>query len=267
MEDQLLHELRRLRARAYGPGADLHEDPAALSRLHELEKLTRAPAPPSVPGPPLPPSRPESSVAPEPLASPAQSAIDDTVENPTEKEPTGARAGFRPKKRIALAWIASVAVAVLMTATVTGFVSRRIQADPREVAVLGIDPFAEWPGLFLDFTNDGVRESMSAPAGGTAFQAFHGLSVFSMQNAMFGYGAGQTCLMVLESTNIDSESTSFEGALFNGCAAGRFPATVEIVVSEDFQRLPEELLDEFPEGTGLQFILEGDEVVVLSDTR
>lgn len=31
------------------------------------------------------------------------------------------------------------------------------------------------------------------------------------------------------------------------------------------QNLPDELLDAFPEGTALQFVLDGDEVVVLSD--
>src|SRR3954451_4697205 len=40
-------ELRALRARAYGPAADIHDDPAALRRLQELEPRASAPAPPS----------------------------------------------------------------------------------------------------------------------------------------------------------------------------------------------------------------------------
>lgn len=37
-------ELRVLRARAYGPAADIADDPAALRRLAELEALARDPA-------------------------------------------------------------------------------------------------------------------------------------------------------------------------------------------------------------------------------
>jgi hypothetical protein len=36
-------ELAELRRRAYGPNADIHDDPAALARLHELETLERPP--------------------------------------------------------------------------------------------------------------------------------------------------------------------------------------------------------------------------------
>ena len=42
MDDASAAELRRLRARAYGPDADLLEDPAASSRLMELEAQLRA---------------------------------------------------------------------------------------------------------------------------------------------------------------------------------------------------------------------------------
>lgn len=40
-------ELRTLRARAYGPDADIHDDPAALARLHELEERARITARPA----------------------------------------------------------------------------------------------------------------------------------------------------------------------------------------------------------------------------
>ena len=42
-------ELRMLRARAYGPDADIHDDAAALDRLRELEErafITDRPPPP-----------------------------------------------------------------------------------------------------------------------------------------------------------------------------------------------------------------------------
>jgi hypothetical protein len=72
--------------------------------------------------------------------------------------------------------------------------------------------------------------------------------------------------MIVETSMITDEPNSFGGAIYNGCAAGKFPATVEILIDdENLQNLPDELLDAFPEGTALQFVLDGDEVIVLSD--
>jgi hypothetical protein len=272
MDDQLIDELRMLRSRAYGPAPDIHDDPSALSRLQELERLARGPAieqlppRPPLPAAPLPmatplPDLPEASAEAAPPV-PAEPVIDAADENPIE-EP--ARRRKWTKKRLAIAWLASLGVAILVTATVTGFVSRRIQADPREIAVLGVDAFAEWPGMFGSYTEDGEREP-GVPEGGMAFQAFHGLSLFRTQNGMFAYGSDQTCLLVVESSKIDNDSDSFEGFVLNGCEAGVFPATVEMVVAEKSPLdLPDELLDTFPEGTALQFVLDGDEVIVLSD--
>ncbi len=273
MDDQLLHELKALRARAYGPDSDIHDDPSALTRLRDLEQLARGPAPvqlpPKPPAPPLPPlpatsaALPDTQIAPE-SEGPPESAPTAAAEHPAV-EP--ARRPKWTKKHVVIAWGASLAVAILVTATVTGFVSRRIQADPREIAVLGVDPFAEWPGIFANYTENGAREPTDVPEGGAAFQAFHGLSFFKMRNGMFAYAPDQACLMVVDASKIDSESNSFEGAIFSGCAAGTFPATVEIIVTSGPQQLPDELLDAFPEGTALQFVLDGDEVVVLSDQR
>ncbi len=275
MDDQLLHELKTLRARAYGPDSDIHDDPSALTRLQDLEQLARgsAPAqlPPKPPVPPLPPlpapsastPLPESSVEAEPIA-PIESGPADAVRAPADQP---ARRRTWTKRRVLIAWGASLALAILVTATVTGFVSRRVQADPREIAVLGVDPFAEWPGIFANYTESGVRESTDDPEGGAAFHAFHGLSFFKMRNGMFAYTPDQACLMVVDSSKIDSESNSFEGTMFSGCGAGVFPATVEIIVTAGPQQLPDELLEAFPEGTALQFVLDGDEVVVLSDQR
>jgi len=271
MDDQLLHELKALRARAYGPDSDIHDDPSALTRLQALEQLARGSAPgqlpPKPPKPPVPPLPAMSARVPEPAVdaepvAPIESAPEGDGEVPAE-HPVLRRAWT--KKRVVIAWGASLAIAVLVTATVTGLVSRRIQADPREIAVLGVDTFAEWPGIFANYTENGTREPADVPEGGAAFQTFHGLSFFKMRNGMFAYAPDQACLMVVDSSKIDSESNSFEGAIFSGCAAGTFPATVEIIVTSGPQQLPDELLGAFPEGTALQFVLGGDEVVVLSD--
>ena len=279
MDDQLIDELRMLRARAYGPDPDIHEDPSALSRLQDLERLARGPEVEELPPePPVPtsstmpavpqvaaplPDLPQAQVEPEPVLS-AESADEDAAdeaENPGE-EP--ARPRKWTKKRIAITWLASLGVAVLVTATVTGFVSRRIQADPREIAVLGVDPYSEWPSFFGNYTDDGEREP-GLPDGGMAFQAFHGLAAFRMSQRMYGSGGDQTCLTIVDSAKIDNDSSSYSGAYFGGCAAGAFPATAEVLVTKDLPDIPEELLEAFPEGTALQFVLDGDEVVVLSD--
>ena len=275
-DDQLIDELRMLRARAYGPDPDIHEDPSALSRLQDLERLARGPEveelPPEPPLSTVPevaavaaplPELPEAQVEPEPVLS-TESADEDTAdaaENPVE-EP--ARPRKWTKKRIAVTWLASLGVAVLVTATVTGFVSRRIQADPREIAVLGVDPYAVWPSFFGNYTDDGEREP-GLPEGGMAFQSFHGLAAFRMSQRMYVSGDDQTCLTIVDSAKIDNDSSSYSGAYFGGCAAGAFPATAEVLITKDLPDIPEELLEAFPEGTALQFVLDGDEVVVLSD--
>ena len=45
MDTDIREELRLLRARAFGPAADIDRDPAALHRLRELEALTAVGSP------------------------------------------------------------------------------------------------------------------------------------------------------------------------------------------------------------------------------
>lgn len=169
------------------------------------------------------------------------------------------------KKRLVLTWIASLGVAILVTATVTGFVSRRVQADPREVAVLGVNALAQWPEIFGVYNDDGEREQ-GFPEGGAAFERFYGMIAFRLPDGMYSYRPDESCLVVVDAEKIYENSNSYDAPVFNGCAAGTFAATAEIVVTSGSpQNLPDELLDAFPEGTALQFVLDGDEVVVLSD--
>ncbi len=80
MEDSDDHELALLRARAYGPDADIHTDTRALARLRELERAPQvrvggngAPPPmaPAVPVPPLP-ETPAAVAAATPVAGAAR---------------------------------------------------------------------------------------------------------------------------------------------------------------------------------------------------
>src|ERR687897_460773 len=83
-------ELQRLRARAYGPGADIHDDPLALRRLNELEEVHRAGStrrsPPRGAPPPAhalgPPGRAQSRERGEP-----EEPIEPSVADPPSAEP------------------------------------------------------------------------------------------------------------------------------------------------------------------------------------
>lgn len=104
-------ELDSLRIRAYGPTADIDDDPRALSRLSELEETVRveraADFPPG-------PERPSSSPT-EPVASAAAPSAADVVATDPEVVATDPGRGW---ERTVLAVIASASVAVVATIAV-----------------------------------------------------------------------------------------------------------------------------------------------------
>ena len=256
MDERLLRELRALRAKAYGPDADLHDDPDAMHQLAELESLVRGQSPTSTPAPgidPVPAANPIPTADPVRAADPAPTAAEAPPAAPRD------RRGWT-RKRITLTWIASVVVAVVASTAITSVVARRVQADPREVAVLGVDSFATWPGIFA-----GSQELASGPNGPVqrdAFAAFHGMAAYSVGGGWLAGVPGEVCLLVLDSALILPDSNSISGPTYVGCSAGGFAASVQFTVSSE---LPDGLREAFPDGTGLQFVLDGDEVVVLMD--
>ncbi|WP_409047499.1 hypothetical protein AB2L57_15370 [Microbacterium sp. HA-8] len=274
MDESTVSELRALRARAYGPEADIADDPARLRRLEELEAIARAsrysagrdepaaepdPAVPVVAGTSADAGGPrhrapepgwEAEAGPEPTPSAVQS----------DATPTR---GEQRRSRLVIAWVASLVIAVLITAIVTGVVSRRVQADPREVGVLGIDTFAELPEIFAGWQCGGP-DCDPEDVAGEAFAGFFGLAIYRMPGGWTGGRVGDECLLIMDAASIEPESNSFSGPIYSGCAAGGFAATVQLSVTSE---LPDELRDEFAEGTGLRFIEDGDEVVVLSDAE
>ncbi len=284
MDESIAIELRALQARAYGPDADLHRDPAALDRLRQLEGIARARA--GGPGPETAAEGQSTSARERTTAAlparhddsdldlrVADSAASVDPAHPASVDPAHAAgeqpadAGRPPRgrwstKRVAVVLIASVMTAVVVTAIVTGLVSRRVQADPREVAVLGIDPSATIPEMFRGWQCDGDDCAPGEEVQGTVFTDFHGLSAFTMPAQFMGPQGSSSCLMIMATAQLDTEGDSFSGPLYNGCGAGGFPATVVVPVTAE---LPAELRDEFPDGSGLQFVLDGSEVVVLSD--
>lgn len=255
-------ELATLRSRAYGPRADIDDDPAALARLRELEGMQRR-------GRTVTHDAPQTVPAPAAVGSAAPAPHADTDAFDTEEEPGADRdAGAdgsasdapHPPRPIArgwmIAWAASIlVVAVTVGAVVFGLASIRpvdpssgaAQVDtltPSEATLDGMEWIKRWYG-----TDESVRGWI-----------YDGLAVVRTPMGMFG--AGSDCLTVVPVDAYSSADESISGPIFSGCAAGSFPATVEFVIDAE---MPEELRERFGEGTALSFVLRGDAVGVFHD--
>jgi len=261
--DSPLDELQSLRARAYGPDADIHDDPAALARLQELEAQRRdaiAPAPvaeePSplavfedgerdaVPlrtttvGDPAAGGPAPTATAPADDTPDAPSGSDDGIPSPDAglEEPAPARPWWRRRRAL---WVGSLVVALLLGVGLTLSV-QAITAG--KVATLAVDRDAEWPTEMF-----GER-----PVGGLMFEEFHGLMVLGT-----GQGFGSTIDQVCLSVQSAPDELGNVGAW--GCGTSQFLAAASMTVSAT---APRELRDAFPVGTSLQFVLDGDQVHV-----
>jgi hypothetical protein len=252
MDAAAFDELRSLRARAYGPDADILDDPAALARLHELEDL-------AAPAPPVEPLDEPAAVEP-PAALPDQDgseALDDAL--PVTDAVVSASAtddGRRRRwssRRLLVTAIAVLAVAVVVTAAATAFFTRRAGYAGAVEAVLPSVPDVDWPEYF------GTPDEK-----GKQYAEFAGLTLFSTEAGFWGGSQADACLIVVQTDSLETDGSSSIGFSFSGCGAGPFPATLEFLVTGD---MPDELRDRYPEGTALQFVLEGNEVVVLSGER
>lgn len=269
MDETIVAELSALRARAYGPDADLSGDPVALGRLQELEQLAlysraaeREPvlsATEGGVGPGAALAEPVlASAAPRALEPGFASAIAELEDgrdharveergDPEAEEAANPR--FRwTRGRVVALWIGSLVVAVLIAAAAASALTYRLQADPREVGVLSADPEADWPPFFGDQTENSA-----------IFAPFHGLR--PVVTGTFAGPSGGTCLAVVDGGTLDPDAERFRGPVAYGCGAGVFPATVQLVVTSEFS---DELRERFPDGTSLQFVLEDDRVRVLS---
>ncbi|MBG6055014.1 hypothetical protein IWX81_001425 [Salinibacterium sp. CAN_S4] len=236
-------ELRALRARAYGPGADIHLDAGALERLRELEGEGRESQPPVV------------DDASEPEAA--------TLEQ--EDEPP-ARHWLEPLSRIRRSTVLLVLGVAVIGAiiAVSPALVERVQGDPLQigadqVARLTADPGYEVPSIF-----SGSRSSTGSTSEG--FELFYGLRVVHAQYSALASGPDDECLILYVDADIgDPDSNSFSGPAFNGCSAAGFPATVQFVTTTD--GLPDELTAAFPGSPALQFVYDSDhdEVVVFAE--
>lgn len=266
-------ELRALRERAYGPGADIHDDPVALQRLRELEDgardsgtavapdpgsrrvrggesaapaglipaLTPSPAVDAAPAgggsaapPEVGPREPGAASA-EPAATPDQ---DHDAAADAKNESAASTPGWR--RRMPLVWAGSLVAAGVLGAAM----ALSLQAiGGGQVAVLSADPDAEWPSGFFE----------RAPDGATAFQQFHGLVPMHLPQQMHPDTKPSDCLYLAA-----PEADSF-GFFSVGCGAGPFAAAVVVLVTPD---APDELLERYAPGTALRFVLDGSLVRV-----
>lgn len=139
----------------------------------------------------------------------------------------------------ALLWGGSLLIAVLLGA---GVASVQLPPGREQVAVLGEDADGLWPEQMW-----GAR-----PPDGVTFDEYLGLTAIASARD-FGNGTNSTCLWVY-----DSASVNF-GLSAGSCATGSGPSSTTIVVTP---QAPPALLDEFPEGSTLQFVRDGDRVIV-----
>jgi hypothetical protein len=255
MDDAGRDELRMLRARAYGPSADIEDDGAALRRLRELEARERsartvvsaagadhAELPPRPPVPPPPAPR-------LPPVLPA---------GPTNAGPVVPRT---PRRRwllsrgLAVLWVVSlVAVAAIAagTAWASSWVARVVvHTDARQIATLDPDGDVKFPeGMFGDGRPDVIGYE------------FRGLTIMRAPRGLQP-GGDAPCLIAVASAGIE-ETGGIDGPLFSGCGAGGFPATVQFLVVPES---PAELRSTLPVGSAIQFVLDGDRVGVFSDAH
>jgi hypothetical protein len=276
-DDAPLDELRALRARAYGPDADIHDDPAALARLQQLETQAReaegpgapesdastpaasaeemdagGPAAPQTAPHPLdvfladtaPPVRQDASPAPTPEAGiPSTgdpSTGDPSTGDPSTGDPADPPAPIRRPwyRRTRVLWALSLVAAVLVGVGLTLSVQSLTSG---KVAALAVDDGGTWPATF------GER-----PPGGVLFDEFHGLSVVTFPQG-FGLDPTELCLYIVAGAG----ETSTMGSV--SCGSGPFPATASLTVTADS---PKKLREAFEVGTALKFVHEGDQVQV-----
>lgn len=244
-------ELRALRARAYGPDADIHLDPAAQRRLAELE-AARRPAPPVSDRPGPEPAEPSST---EPSPTPG----DPEPARPAREEPQPSRLvrlWRRPGVRPAL-WIASVVIGAVIGAG-AAYGAAVITPVPSSAGVRQTTTLRPSTGVVVPVGFFGRTE------GAPVFE-YEGLTLF-VSRLEFGEGERVECLDVLPTELVPSPrefdpAAGVEGPLSSDCSTGVFPATVVFRLDDDQAAQYEGL----PEGRAVQFVLRGDRVGVFLD--
>ncbi|MFE5409607.1 hypothetical protein [Microbacterium sp. NPDC056569] len=266
MDAATLDELHTLRARAYGPSADIDEDPAALERLRELEARRAAAAtatpvePPLVAEPAVAPERQGAAVT-VVVAPEASDAQPEAEEASTSDEPDEPRARRRRRGLSSSTWalwalsvVAAAALAAGLTYSATAISPISASSGATQIDTLDPYPLADVPAGWF-----------GAGPSSLAFDYF-GLTLFETSG---GYGAlGTDCFSLVATEELpepdaDANSWSMSGIMLTGCAVGSFPATIQLAVDSS---APQQLRDRFPADSALQFVFDGDRVGVYLDS-
>lgn len=277
MNDQARAELRELQARAFGRGGDIHDDPAALRRLEELQAqiartqgvrvartypLGAAPAHAETePGPRVEGdidagvgvgAGAEGADRGETGEGAAGGTAGEAAADPADEEDERAPRSRRRTWMVWL-WIGSVLVAAGIAATwnlaSAAFTLIAGDSGVRQIEVIGIDSsFEGWIAV-------------GPPEGQTGFDDFYGMTPVVSDGAMWGGDPDGACLIIGRTADVESNSETITGPLYSGCSAGPFAATIQFVVTPDF---PAEFLERFPEGEPMQLVLKGDRVAVFT---
>jgi hypothetical protein len=244
-------ELQRLRARAYGPDGDIADDPVAMRRLAELEAQQRDAAESAEP------AEPTTAGQPEPESEEKAEAVDESRVGDGARSDREQSDAVRPPPRIvrwlpalwAVSLLVVAAVAATMTFTSTAAVLRPVpDAEARQVAVveLGSDFLApRFLGMEQRAESRGNRD-------------WYGLTILVVRDTWYGDTVDE-CLVIMRQADVDPNSDSLSGPMYTGCSAGGFSAVLQLRVND---AMPEELLEQFPVGTGLRFVLDGSRVGV-----
>lgn len=230
-------ELNRLRRRAYGRGPGPALDAPGWARLRLLEERA-APSAASRPADraadpePMPPV---GSASAEPAFAEPESAEPGSVETATAPP---AAAPVRSGRRLAVLWALSLVATAVIAGLATAWAT---SSTSRDTAVLPLGASDRWTG--------------SGFADVVATEDFYGLTFLRSS------GGGPPDDLDLCLVAVPTE-TSGGGLVINGCSAGSFSAVAQTTVRAG---MPEPLVAEFGEGTGLRFILDGDTVRVQRD--
>nr|WP_307328264.1 hypothetical protein [Microbacterium sp. SORGH_AS_1204] len=257
MDDGARRELETLRARAYGPDADIDTDPTAAQRLRELEEQQRErhslPIAVRLPEAGIRGSESDARVplvdADDPLVDADDPLVD--ADEPRERRPL-----VRSKRNL-WAWAISLAVVTALASAATAlsltFVPVSNSVGAPQVGTLELDPDAETPSVF------GQRTGQER-----AYRDFYGVTAFVGYAQTDATENRNPCIYLLDSDEVAaSDSSGIRGNfVYGGCGAGVFPATVQFVVAEG---MPEAFVERFPVGSSVQFVFDGENVGVFSD--
>ncbi len=235
MDDRAGDELSALRRRAYGPGADIDGDAAALQRLRELENQEWA-------------RESETTAAADAAESAVQTGEISLAEDRDIMPAAAARTPPRIGRALLIGWVASVVlVAVVVGGLVFSLASLRPVAPATGVRqVASLDQPELMPVNYLPWAKTGDR--------GTSYR-FEGLEIVVGSGVSVGFEG--RCLFVTTVAPDANGSRSGRPA----CSSGPFHPSVSILVD---QSSPPELRARFADGSALEFVWDGTAVSVFA---